>query len=62
MKLYCDEHEVFGEQRDDLMYHLRYLDQAFLEWSRSKSKKDREAQAEQARAKSGQPRTLRRQK
>lgn len=37
---YSEVYNVTGEQREDLFYHVQQLDQAYLEWSREKSKKD----------------------
>jgi hypothetical protein len=34
---YCAAHEITGEQRDDMLYHIRAMDATYLEHSRKKS-------------------------
>lgn len=35
---WCDRYEIEGEQREDVMYHVRALDNAYLEECRKKAK------------------------
>lgn len=35
---YCEVHEIEGEQREDLFYHVQRLDQSFLDWRAKKMK------------------------
>ena len=30
---YCNRLELVGDQREDMHYHIRVMDNAFLEWS-----------------------------
>lgn len=36
---YCEIHEVEGEQRDDLVYHIQQMDAAYLKWRASQLEK-----------------------
>lgn len=36
---YCDRLEIVGDQRDDMHYHIRSMDNAFLEWKRAQRNK-----------------------
>lgn len=40
---YAEVYEVTGEQREDLFFHVQKLDQAYLEWSQAKFKKQANA-------------------
>lgn len=40
---YAKAYGVDGEQREDLFYHVQKLDEAYLEWSRSKAEKQAKA-------------------
>lgn len=35
---YCDAHDITGEQREDVFYHVAHLDKAYLDWSSEKTK------------------------
>lgn len=35
---YCEIHEVEGDQRDDLIYHVQVLDGVYLDWENKKAK------------------------
>ncbi len=35
---WCDRNDIEGEQREDVMYHVRSLDNAYLEECRKKAK------------------------
>ena len=35
---YCDAHDITGEQREDVFYHVSHLDKAYLDWSTDKAK------------------------
>lgn len=39
---YCDEHDLDGEQRDDLFFHVRELDNVYLKFRSAKVKKANE--------------------
>lgn len=32
IKQYCDEIELFGDMREDMYYHIRALDNAYMDW------------------------------
>jgi hypothetical protein len=34
---YCMYHEIWGEQRDDMIYHVRAMDATYLEQRRKKT-------------------------
>ncbi|QKW95604.1 hypothetical protein AXL3_14 [Stenotrophomonas phage vB_SmaS-AXL_3] len=40
IQLYCDAHDIEGEQREDVFYHVQHLDKSYLDWSAKKHKKD----------------------
>lgn len=33
---YCEAHDMDGEQREDVFYHVARLDKAYLDWSAKK--------------------------
>lgn len=35
---YCEINDVVGEQREDLIFHVQKLDQAYLDWESKKIK------------------------
>lgn len=39
VRLWCDEHLITGEQREDVHYHVNRLDTAYLEHRAKQSKK-----------------------
>lgn len=34
---YCEAHEIEGEQKEDVFYHIARLDKTYLDWSAKKS-------------------------
>jgi len=34
---YCQAHELEGEQREDVLYHVAHLDKVYLDWSSKKN-------------------------
>lgn len=44
MHIYCEAHDIVGEQREDVFYHVQNLDKAYLDWSAKKQKKHVDAQ------------------
>lgn len=40
---YCEAHEIEGEQREDVFYHVAHLDKAYLDWSAAKMKASAQA-------------------
>ena len=34
---YCEAHDMDGEQREDVFYHVARLDKAYLDWSAKKT-------------------------
>jgi hypothetical protein len=30
---YCNAHEIYGEQKDDVIFHVHALDSVYLDWS-----------------------------
>lgn len=41
IKLFCDEHEIEGEQRDDAFYLVKALDDAYREYLDKQADKDK---------------------
>lgn len=35
---YCEAHDITGEQREDVFYHVAHLDKEYLDWSAEKTK------------------------
>lgn len=43
IRSYCRDEDITGELADDVMYHIRNLDNALLEYRRKKAEKERGA-------------------
>lgn len=53
---YCEANELYGEQREDMFYHIGRLDRAYIEWFFAKQKKEMES----LKARSGKTTTKKR--
>lgn len=38
---YCMVHDIWGEQRDDMIYHMQHMDAAYLQYKGNKLKSSR---------------------
>lgn len=39
---YCSIHDITGEQREDLIYHVQRMDKAYMDWQQNKAKAERD--------------------
>lgn len=49
--IYCEAHQIEGEQREDVFYHVQHLDKSYLDWMTKKHKQHVAATAPTKRAK-----------
>lgn len=38
--LYCEVHDIVGEQREDLIYFVQHMDRAYMDWQTKKGKEE----------------------
>lgn len=51
IQTYCDVHDIAGEQREDVFYHVQRLDKTYMDWQTDKAEKERKKSEQAAKTK-----------
>lgn len=51
IQTYCDVHDITGEQREDMFYHVQRLDKTYMDWQTAKAEQERKKADQAAKTK-----------